>query len=215
MNMRCLLSLLVIAVLTFVPSFVLTGCESDDSPNTDGLDSYFTEHPFVSDPRTSTFPGGVSISPDSATISAAGQQVAFTASGGRGVYTWDVSRPGNGTVEETGDGTAVYTASVVGANDVIVYDADGKAALATLTGPTSDLVVTANPDELAASGDLSILTASGGVPPYTWAVGDPWHGDFVSGSGSSRVYERANAGDNYVIVTDSAGSSYSVVIYQP
>ncbi len=79
MNMRRLLSLLVIAVLTLVPSFLLTGCETDDSPDTQGLDSYFSDHPYVSDPRYRTGPRIVTISPESATISFAGQQIVFTA----------------------------------------------------------------------------------------------------------------------------------------
>ena len=216
MNTRHLLSLLVIAVLTLVPSFLLTGCEDEDSPDTGDLDSYFESHPFISDPRNSTFSRVVSISPDSAEISSVGQQVVFQASGGNGVYTWDTSRHSAGTVSASGNSdTAVYTASVVEPNDVIVYDRDGYAAVAVITGPSTELLATANPDEITVAGDKSILAASGGIPPYTWSVGDTTLGNVSPGTGSSVIYTRANVGDNAVTVTDSAGHSYSLVIHQP
>lgn len=216
MNTRRLLSLLVIAILTLVPSFLLTGCESDDSPDTGDLDSYFADHPYVSDPRISKFPRVVSISPESATLSFAGEQVVFTASGGRSTYTWDSADHSKGTVDVTGDDTAVYTASVVGPNDVIVFDADGNAAIATINGPSTELIATANPTEIAVDDDMSILTAGGGVPPYHWTVDDSALGDIVGArDGASVVYQRAHHGDNAVTVTDSAGNTYSLVIKQP
>ena len=216
MNTRRLLSLLVIAFLTLAPSFLLTGCEStgDDSPDTGNLDSYFADHPYVSDPRSGEFPRLVSISPESVSLTFAGEQVAFTASGGRGEYTWDVGDSSKGNINRTGSDAATYTATVVGPNDVIVYDSEGNAAVATINGPTSRLIVTANPDELTADNDLSILTATGGVPPYNWSLSDTT-GNFVSGGGGSVVYQRSRAGDNAVTVTDSAGDSYSLVISQP
>ena len=215
MNMRRLLFVSTIAMLTLVPSFLLTSCESEDSPDTEGLDSYFDEHPYVSDPRSGTYSSVVSISPDSAEISSVGQKIAFTASGGRGVYTWDVSSTANGDIDVTGDETAIYTASVVGPNDVIVYDEDGQAAVASITGPASSLLATANPDELDTDKDMSVLTASGGVAPYTWEVSDNIVGHLLSNTGSSVVYQRGAKGDNSVTVTDSAGETYSVVIRQP
>jgi hypothetical protein len=216
MNTRRLLSLLVIAVLTLAPSFLLTGCESEDSPDTGGLDSYFSQHPYVSDPRYATGPRIVSISPEEATISFAGQQVVFTASGGRLNYTWDTSVHSKGTVVvRPGTKSAVYTAAAVGPNDVIVYDQDGHAALATINGPSSPLVATANPSEISVDGGLSVLTASGGVPPYDWTVGDIALGHVNPSSGGSVVYTRAFHGDNSVTVTDTSGSSYTIVITQP
>jgi hypothetical protein len=216
MNMRRLLSLLVIAVLTLVPSFLLTGCEDEDSPDTGGIDSYFADHPYVSDPRTSTGPRIVSISPVAGTVSFVGQQVVFTASGGRLSYNWDVSVSSRGSLAvRPGTQSAVYTASVVSPNDVIVYDQDGHAALATINGPTTPLVATANPSTVSTDEALSILTASGGVPPYTWVASDTFHGTVSPSVGGSVVYTRHNAGDNSVTVTDSASGSYSVVIRQP
>jgi hypothetical protein len=217
MNTRRLLSLLVIAILTLVPSFLLTGCEDEDSPDTGDLDSYFADHPYVSDPRNSEFPRLVSISPSSALISFVGEQVAFTASGGRGEYTWDVGDGSKGSINRTGGDAATYTASVVGPNDVIVYDSEGNAAVATINGPSTVLVATANPTELAADGDVAVVTAGGGIPPYTWDVGDIALGFVSPSTGSSTVYTRSApvSGDNTVTVHDSSGNTYTVLISQP
>ncbi len=216
MKMRHLLSMLVIAVLGLTPTFLLTGCEDEDSPDTSDLDSYFEKHPFISDPRNSKFSRVVTISPESADISSIGQQVVFTAYGGNGVYTWDTSRHSIGTIAASGNSdTAVYTASAVGPNDVIVYDRDGYAAVAVISSPSIEFSVTANPSELKSDGDMAVLTASGGVPPYTWTVYDVALGKLNRNTGSSVVYIRAHNPDNSVTVTDSAGNSYNIVIKQP
>lgn len=216
MNTRTLLSLLVILVLTLVPSFLLTGCENDDSPNTENLDSYFDEHPYVSDPRISTSRRLVTISPESASISFVGQQIAFTALGGRASYSWDTANHAKGTVAvRPGTESAVYTAAVIGPNDVIVYDQDGHAAVANISGPVTALIAVASPAELAADGDLSVLTASGGVAPYHWDVGDVALGFVNPSDGASVVYTRIHSPDNSVTVTDSGGDSYTIVIKQP
>ena len=135
MNTRRLLSLLVVAVLTLVPSFLLTGCESDDSPNTDGLDSYFKDHPFVSDPRDPTSP------PHRVDQSRVGLGFVLRPTGrvygdrGRAPYNWDTADHGKGTVAvRPGTEAAVYTTAEVGPHDVIVYDQDGHAASPRSTG---------------------------------------------------------------------------------
>ena len=216
MNTRRLLSLLVIAVLTFIPSYLLTGCESDDSPETDGLDSYFDDHPYVSDPRGSTSVRIVSISPASAEVSFPGEQIVFTATGGRKNYVWDTADHAQGTVAvRPGTEAAVYTATVVGPNDVIVYDQDGHAAVGTINGPSTPLVATANPSELDNDGDVSVVTAGGGIPPYSWAVGDIGAGTVNPPTGNSTVYTRAGPDDNTVTVSDSAGNTYTILITQP
>ena len=186
-------------------------------PNTEGLDSYFEDHPFISDPRDSTSRRIVSISPVSALVSFSGQQVVFTATGGRTPYNWDTADHDKGTVAvRPGTEAAVYTTAEVGPNDVIVYDQDGHAAVAPINGPTTPLLATANPDELDTDNELSILTASGGVPPYTWEVGDTFPGIIVGPKvGSTVVYQRQHSPDNYVTVTDAAGNSYTLIIKQP
>lgn len=216
MKTRSLLSLLVVAILTLIPSVLLTGCESDDSPNTEGVDSYFEDHPFLSDPRDPTSPRLVSIDPASAQISFSGQQVVFTANGGRGPYQWDTANPSKGTVEvRPGAEAAVYTAHVVGPNDVIVYDQDGHAAVASINGPTAALIATANPSTITVDDGLSVLTATGGAPPYRWSVGDNGLGDVLSSNGGSVVYKRKHSGDNSVWVDDVASNRYTLVIKQP
>ena len=215
MNTRRLLSLLVIAVLTLVPSFLLTGCESDDSPDTNNLDSYFEQHPYVSDPRGETTPRIVNIAPEVVDVSFAGQQVTFTAFGGQDPYVWDTADHGNGTVQaQPNTASAVYTASAVGPNDVIVYDQNGRAAIATINGPTMPLLAVANPSTLTVDGALATVTASGGVPPYSWDTGDHALGVVSPLVGGSVVYTRGHSPDNSVTVTDSAGDSFTLVIKQ-
>ena len=216
MNTRRLLSLLLIALVAFIPSYLITGCESEDSPDTEDIDSYFEEHPYVSDPRSETTPRVVSISPSDVEVTFAGQQVSFTAIGGQDPYVWDTANHGNGTIDTMPNtASAVYTAHVVGPNDVIVYDQHGRAAIATINGPSETLLAVADPSQLDNDGDLSVLTASGGVPPYHWEVGQIALGNVSPHDGSSVIYTRAHNPDNSVTVTDSAGNSFNLVIKQP
>ena len=59
------------------------------------------------------------------------------------------------------------------------------------------------------------LTAAGGTPPYTWDVHDIELGTIVESDGPNAVYQRNQAGDNVVILTDGAGNSAYVTIMQP
>jgi hypothetical protein len=217
MNIRGLLSLMVVAILTLVPSWLMMGCENEDSPHTGDLDSYFEDHPFLSDPRDPTSPRVVSISPESASVSFPGQQISFTASGGTPPYGWETANTENGTVAAlSGAKAAVYTTILVAPNDVIAYDQNGYAAVATINGPTTTLLATADPGELDVDNALSVLTASGGVPPYTWTVGDTALGEIRAPNvGSSVVYQRSHSPDNTVTVKDAAGDQYTIVIKQP
>lgn len=198
----------------------VAGCEDEDSPDTNGVDAYFEAHPYVSDPRSSPANQDVTITPAAVALTNAGQKVVFTVQGGKGSWTWDVAIPARGTiVPTTQTSQGVYTATTVGPNSVIVYDRYGHAAIATISGEAtssaSALSAQAAPTTLSVDGGKSVLTASGGTPPYAWSVVDVALGNVDAASGSSVVYTRYSAGDNAVRVTDSAGDTVNVVIAQP
>ena len=196
---------------------LLPGCEGGGSPATDGVDSYFVDHPLVSDPRAPDAPQDVVITPDSASVSFIGQNVTFTVTGGEGAYHWGAANEANGTVASRAEDTSqgVYTTRALAGNSVIVYDARGHSAIATVnTGGSSTLVVTPSDATLTTNTQVLAFAATGGTPPYTWAVLNG-HGSLSATAGASVFYTRISAGDNGLTASDSAGASVSVVIHQP
>lgn len=215
MNMRNGLWMALVLGVVTVTAGLLTGC-SDDDPDTGELDGYFESHPYVSDPR-SGLDQIVRISPDSAAVDSIGGQVVFAASGGNPPYHWDVSNKSRGSVAGSGGASGVYTAKAVGENDVIVYDQDGNAAIGRITGEgAAAMTVAASPAELTTNKAYSVVSVTGGTPPYTWTVADNAKGNFPgSNTGSSAVYRRETSGDNVVTVTDANNDKASRVIKQP
>lgn len=199
--------------------FLLSSCEDEDSPDTSELDNWFAEHPFVSDPRSGTFARDVSISPESVTAGFSGQKFNFRAVGGKPPYTWDVAVPANGTIVPLSSTyEAVYTVTLVDDNSIIVYDSRGQAGIASVRGKFSALVATADPDTITQPGGRSILTATGGIPPYTWTVADIALGSIDGpNTGNTVVYvaSTVGSGDNTVMCQDSAGNVVNVLIKQP
>jgi len=194
----------------------LPGCEGSGSPDTGGIDSYFANNPFVSDPRDPTSPRDVAVTPANATILYIGQAVSFTVKGGRPTYHWDVVN-GNGSVSGSpGDGgQGLYTASAIGANSVIVYDAQGHSAVAYInSGATNVVVIAPTSAILTNNSAVAVFTANNGVPPYAWTKLNG-NGNLSTSSGTSVIYTRTSAGDNAVTVTDSAGGTASAAIQQP
>ncbi|NCC52120.1 MAG: hypothetical protein EOM20_13005 [Spartobacteria bacterium] len=219
------------AVLLIAVGALFIGCESEDSPETDGLDDYFANHPYVSDPRLASTNSEITIDPSAAQVTSVGQEIIFNGRGGKGPYTWDVSKSRNGTIRSYGWSQGIYTARRIDVNDVIVYDQQGHAAIAaisagatptpsvtptpTVTPTPAALAVSASPSTLSLDGSRASLTATGGSPGYSWSVQDVTLGNVNSSSGSSVGYVRNDAGDNLVTCTDSAGNTAVVVISQP
>jgi len=205
--------------MAVVSAVVPVGCDSGTGDSSE-LDNYFQNHPSVSDPRNGGS-GVVTITPDSAVVNTVGGRAVFAFNGGTAPYTWDVADSSKGTISGSG-AQGVYTATVVGENDVIAYDGSGHAAIAKITGSSGSssggvLGISASPSSLASYGSMAVIKATGGVAPYSWAVADGLKGGFVGPdtTGSSVVYSRNAAGDNAVTVTDSTGVRASVVIVQP
>jgi hypothetical protein len=205
--------------MAVLAAVVPMGCDSGTGDDSE-LDNYFANHPTVSDPRDGGS-GVVSITPDTVIVNTVGGRAVFAFNGGTAPYTWDVADSSKGTISGSG-AQGVYTATVVGENDVIAYDREGRAAIAKVTGSSGsssggELAISASPSTLDAYGSMAVIKATGGVAPYSWAVADGLKGGFVGPdtTGSSVVYSRNAAGDNAVTVTDSTGARASVVIVQP
>jgi hypothetical protein len=197
-----------------------TAC-NDDDPDTGELDGYFESHPYVSDPRSSSAQI-VSISPESVAVNTVGERVVFTAGGGNPPYHWDVSNGSLGSISASGSAQGVYKAIVIGANDVIVYDQDGNAALARITGsaPGGSMTITPSSLTLSTTGTVSTLSVAGGTPPYSWTMRDDtmgiFIGDYTATLATSVGYQRsAVIGDNYVTVKDVSGDEDTLRIKQP
>lgn len=207
-----------ITVILMGTVMLFTGCEGGDDPGASSLDSYFADHPFLSDPRGNT-ENPISISPDTAFVDTVNQQIVFRAAGGTGPYQWDVAIPGNGRIDASRNWrVGVYTADKLADNSVIVYDRNGYAAVADVSiaqNADEPLSVSASPETLTSDGDKSALAATGGQPPYTWSVHDVALGNIDSTSGDSVIYTRYNPGDNGVNVVDQHGNNANVVIEQP
>jgi len=149
----------------------------------------------TADPQT------VSLSPTGGTIPA-GQQIAFSASGGNNGYFWGGSAGGRGasqTVTFPTPGTFVVT----------VYSpagglfAQSNIASATVTVNPDSQVVSISPATATVSVGGSIaFTAGGGQNGYAW-------GGAASGSGGSQLVTFPNVGSYTVTVYSPAGGIYT------
>jgi hypothetical protein len=78
------------------------------------------------------------------------------------------------------------------------------------------LTISANPTTiLSADHQLTVLSVSGGTPPYSWSVSDLALGNVSPSTGYSVIYTRGAQGDNAVVVQDSGGDYALIVIQQP
>ena len=215
-------------LLTFSLFGLFIGCELNDAPETNDIDRYFDEHPYVSDPRVYG-PSVVKVTPTAASATFIGEELAFIGSGGDGPYIWDIANTSAGSLSVRGWSQCIYRVKKLEPNDVIVYDQHGHAAIARITvGSATNTPVTPTPtptpSPLTVSpsgatlndfGDTVMLTASGGTAPYSWTVANLALGNLNTSSGSTVIYTRSFSGNNSVTVTDSDGDSRAVPIQQP
>ena len=199
---KVLITLLTTMVALAALFCFMPGCEEDADTGGDALDNYFKNNPYVSDPRD----GGdspVKVDPTSASVTQIGEQKVFHATGGTGRYTWDTSRPGNGTMAVVGGNTAFaeYTAILVDDNDVIVYDGNGDAAIATITSGYDPLTVSPSTTTILSNDVSVVLTGTGGRSPYAWS-------EFAGAT--NLISLSANVGAQIVVSKDAgAGVSHS------
>lgn len=195
---------------------VLPACENT-SVDTSGLDSYFANNPYVSDPRTG--PGSdVFINPSSAIVSFVGQDLLFTASGGTPPYSWNVSIAANGNIVGR-DNQCDYRATTTNNNDVIVYDVNGHSAIATISASAISSTVTPGttlaispPTATILAGNSVPFTAVGGDGTYHWHVANSLIiSSAQDGIGVTFTYTaNTNAAPgtvNTVTLTDGSGAS--------
>jgi hypothetical protein len=212
---RIVLPLLTLLAL---PGLLLFNAGCEDEPSSEGLDSYFDRNPFISDPRVT--PSSLTIAPAESQVTTEGQTIDFVVAGGRGPFSWGVSKTSVGTVQPLGDDRhAIYTALDVADNNVIVADRDGQAAIGNINRPASSAfqiipsTVTVT-NQLA--GDEIFFRAVGGVPPYgPWQVNAPELGTIDQNG----VYTIQNpgtviSGENTISVTDSQDSVATATVIQ-
>jgi len=202
---------LLITVLAFSALFV--GCE--DEPGLANAGALISQNGFENEERED---GSVPmiLDPLQASVSVAGQRVAFRAKGAVLPVIWSPANRAAATINVVGPRSdyAVFQASILVPNTVLAVDAAGRTATANITiGATDGLQLTPNDVTMAPVGGIVVnFVASGGAPPYVlWEEAFPSLGT-VNGSG---VYTSlAGTGTNIVTVVDSAGDIATATIAQ-
>jgi hypothetical protein len=159
----------------------------------------------------------IAVSPATISLNENRDTAVFLASGGSGTYTWTVADARLGHLSGRDGTQVVYTRDRSGNNTVILNDADGNAATATITQPdqTADLAIDPPSASLASEGDRVVFVAAGGTPAYNWTVADGTRGHLDVSTGTSVVYTRDKIGPNTVTVSDRYGNVVTAVITQP
>jgi hypothetical protein len=153
--------------------------------------------------------------PASATIqypAASTPAMTFTASGGDAPYAWTVDKPGVASISgSASERTVNLTANGIGEVTVTVFDKYNQSASATLTVVSLLPRIVPSRAVIGNTGTIA-FTASQGVAPYTWNVGDINVGTLSAFTGESVTFSALNPGNTVVIVTDSAGHSAQATV---
>jgi len=157
-----------------------------------------------------SYAAALAITPPSAVVAPLGTQ-AFTASGGSGMgYMFSLSVDSSG-----GSITAAgaYTAGAIGGVMDTVQVVDSAANMATATVTVTGSLEISPKSATVAAGGMQTFTASGGTPPYTWALTTAGSGSMASITMAGGVYTAgAMAGTDIVTVTDTVGNTGSATI---
>lgn len=93
---------------------------------------------------------------------------------------------------------------------------DNSSTTVGTSGTTSPLmVVTPSSASLTSNGEVVAFTLEGASGTVTWSVQDISKGSILTQSDLAATYQRAAAGDNVVIVTDSGGTVVFATVSQP
>lgn len=170
----------------------------------------------------------ITIFPNPIEITVSNDTVLLTATGGLRALSlpmeWSVSSPLLGTIDTAyrGDSAVYVSRDVEGVNLVTVRDQYGAEGHATIThvysSPTgiTDQVgvgLVASQGEIPVGQNTTTITATNGVAPFAWRVGDSSYGN-VGASGNPVVYTSSRAGANTVYVTDRDGRQGQITIVQ-
>jgi len=204
--------LLSFLAMIMIPLFFTIGCEDGQ----DSVESFFGNDTVDTSGR-SVSTNRPYISPLSVTLDTDGMQAVFTGHEGRGPYSWSVSDESRGSIRVDGDSQALYTRLSQGNNTVVLHDQQGHWAAATINqgDVATPLAVSPTSCTLAGTTNATVLTASGGTPPYTWSVG--YNSGYVNPSaGNNTVYTRTDysGNDNIVWCHDSGSGTAYATIYQ-
>ena len=114
---------------------LLAACEGDQDTS-EGI-RYMEEQALTLDPtdrtiRPAATNAPLAVSPATAAMSAVGDTVVFTASGGRPPYTWGVGNAEIGSIQVVNGNPCVYRCRQLKQNSVWVSDRNNTAAAATI-----------------------------------------------------------------------------------
>ncbi len=200
---------------------LMIGCEgSSTEDDASGVDKYFETESYASDPRYPLAAQEMDIKPPNVQISFIKQEVAFTVSGGNGIYHWHVGNSAKGAINAQGDNQALYVVTQLAENSVTVEDTAGHYAVAYLTPSTSTgavPLVVSPPSVTLATGQLQAsFAAQGGHAPYVWVSGNIKLGSVTYAAQTSHIAAYTAVagvyGQNVVTVTDADGRRASATI---
>lgn len=159
----------------------------------------------------------MTITPASLTL-AAGSAMTLSASGGVPPYFW-LMQYANPTASHVNGATGRLTAGNAGTDFVYATDSVGQVATMALT--VTSTVVTISGPSAVTTGDVTAYSASGGVPPYTWSLGQNLSGgSIVPSTGVATAGTTGNYNNqtvDVIHVVDSLGSAadFDVIVTKP
>jgi len=198
--MRKLLAFVPALAIAVLMAIVLASCDNGDGGTTNA--SFY-------------------ITPSSASITDPTTSVVLAAVGGHEPLVWSLSDASLGALTGSGQTvTYIRTASKYGVNVVTVTDSMSWTATATISQPEAGATnvlpgISPTAATLDSDGAQVVFTASGGVDPYTWGVGDSTRGGIVSYASSQALYTRTSSGDNTAVLYDANGHMAVATITQP
>ena len=186
----------------------LPGCE-DEPDALSGVDEMFSENPLQSEDRpTGEIP--LDLVPLSASVSEVNDLVTFQALGGVPPFSWSVGDRTRGYAKQSrlNSDTALYVASVVAPNTILVFDSAGRSGVADIAAgaPGFQILPTSVTIDFPQTGQTIQFRVVGGTPPYgAWSASIPALGT-IDQSGIYTVASSVNQGVNTVSILDSAGA---------
>lgn len=156
------------------------------------------------------------------------QSQAFTASGGNGTYTWQLSNNALGRLSNANGASTTYTSMArVGnestINNLVLQSGDGQAVTAIIfhanegtTTQATTLALSPASTSVALNGSIT-FTASGGNGAYTWSLSTRQYGMLTASSPNTTTYTCTNSFTNTVIarltVTSNGESRQAVILH--
>ncbi len=136
MNRRPAMPLCLLPVmLGLLSAGLFSACEKSQDSR-EGI-AYSEENAFTLDPtpgttRAATTNAVLSVAPDTASVSGAGDTLVFTASGGVPPYEWGVGNSTIGIIQVRNGNPCVYVCKQLKQNSVFVTDREGNVAVANI-----------------------------------------------------------------------------------